>query len=202
MADTLVEAKTTVLSPTAVRWTREDCEVFERTGLLKSRYELVEGVINRFGQNYAHGNMVRMLVAWLFAAFGEDYVFSQTPIDFRPEDNPTSKPEPDAILLACPANELTANPIPSDIRLLIEAADTTAANDLTTKAGLYARAGIAEYWVVVLPERSVYVHRQPEDGAYTLVTKHLETEQVATLAGSDRPVLISQLLPPDTAGQL
>ena len=178
MADVL-RPDTTVLSPTAVRWTREDCDNFERAGILTYRYELVEGVINRLGQNYTHANMVRLLIAWLFSAFGEDFVFSQTSIDVLLEDNPTCNPEPDGIVLSRPAVELRANPVPADIRLLVEAADTTIAYDLSVKAGLYARAGIVEYWVVALFERKLYVHRQPSDGAYQAISVYGENDQVA-----------------------
>jgi hypothetical protein len=39
-------------------------------------------------------------------------------------------------------------PRPGDLRLAVEISDTTLGFDLTTKAELYARAGIVEYWVV------------------------------------------------------
>jgi len=187
---------TMVLSPTAVRWTREDCSTFDRTGILPYRYELVEGVINKLGQNYTHANMVRLLIAWLFSTFGEEFIFTQTSIDVRPEDNSTNKPEPDGIVLALPASELTANPRPYEIRLLIEASDTTVAYDLTTKAALYARAEIVEYWVVALTERKLCVHRQPRNGVYQDVTTYSESDQVAPLAAPDRAVLVARLLPP------
>ena len=192
----LLTTDTPVLSPTAVRWTRDDCDVFERAGVLVYRYELVEGVINRLGQNYMHANMVRLLIAWLFSAFGEEFIFTQTSIDVWPEDNPTNKPEPDGIVLARPAAELTANPRPADIRLLVEAADTTVAYDLAVKAALYARAGIVEYWVVALTERTLVVHREPVNGVYQNVTAYSETSGVPPLAAPDRAVLVSHLLPP------
>jgi Uma2 family endonuclease len=195
MADLSTRPESCVISPTAVRWTREDCESFERAGVLTYRYELVEGVINRLGQNIAHANVVRLLIAWLFSAFTDTFVLVQTSIDVWPEDNPTSKPEPDAILLSVPAASLKHNPKPAEIRLLIEVADTTAAYDLSTKAGLYARAGVAEYWVVALPERKLYVHRQPQDGVYRDATAYAETDSVSSLAAPDKVVKVSQFLP-------
>ena len=76
------------ISPTAVRWTRDDCEALERAGVLGYRYELVQGVINRMEQNLGHSQMVRLIIAWLVVAFGTDFFFTQTTIDVRPEDNP------------------------------------------------------------------------------------------------------------------
>jgi Uma2 family endonuclease len=200
MADVSTHPDIPMISPTAVRWTRDDCDVFERAGVLKYRYELVDGVINRLGQNIGHANMIRLLIDWLYFAFGSKFFLTQASIDVRPEDNPTSKPEPDGIVLSRPAEELTANPTPADIRLLIEAADTTTAYDLTTKASLYARAGIVEYWVVSLPDRQLYVHRQPHTGAYQDVTAYAETASVAPLAAPDQFVQVAKLLPTPQLG--
>ncbi len=183
-------------SPMAIRWTRDDCAQLERAGVLPERYELVEGVINTMGQNIRHANMVRLLLAWLFRVFGEDFVLTQMSIDVRPEDNPTSEPQPDVIVVTQPANGYTRNPVPSDLRLVVEASDSTLEYDLSTKAGLYARAGIVEYWVVDLPKRQVHVHRDPADGAYRSITVFAETAVVAPLAAPLSAILVTQLLPP------
>jgi len=183
------------ISPTAVRWTRQDCVALEHAGVLAYRYELVEGVINRMGQNLAHANAIRLLIGWLVATIGIDFFFTQTTIDVSPEDNPTSAPEPDVVVLNSPASELTDIPVPADIRLLIEASDSTLSYDLTTKSALYARAGIAEYWVVSLPERKLYVHRLPKDGIYSEVRAHKEKEQVFALGSPGMVLRVSTLFP-------
>lgn len=184
------------ISPTAVRWTRQDCANLERAGFLTYRYELVEGVINRMGQNLAHANTIRLLIRWLVAAIGIDFFFTQATIDVRPEDNPTNAPEPDGVVLNRPAGDLTTIPVPADIRLLIEAADSTLNYDLTIKAGLYARARIPEYWVVSIQDRKMYVHRLPMDGVYTEVTAYGGNEQVAALGAPPMTLNVSELFPP------
>lgn len=186
------------MSPTAVRWTREDCAALDRAGVLNYRYELVEGVINRMGQNLGHANIVRLLIGWLVVAFGIDFFFTQTSIDVRTEDNPTNAPEPDGIVLHRPAGDLTGIPRPSDIRLIIEASDTTLAYDLSVKAALYARAGIAEYWVISLLERRLYVHRHPTRGAYQDIIAYQENELATPLDAPEKAVEVSALLPPPT----
>jgi Uma2 family endonuclease len=193
MADVQVRSE---LSPQAIHWTRKDCEALERAGVLNYRYELVEGVINRMGQNLGHAGMVQRLLAWLFSVFGSEFVLTQMTIDVRPEDNPTSEPEPDVIVLARRDVELLGNPTANDLRLCIEAADTTLSYDLTTKAGLYARAGIPEYWVLSLPERKLYVHRLPLEGVYKDVTACLEGETISPLAAPEAITQVSALLPP------
>ena len=197
MPDTLIanEKIANEKSPLEIRWTRQDCERLEESGFLTYRYELVEGAINKLGQNSGHANMVRLLVRWLVETFGWTHFFSQSSIDVRPEDNPTNRPEPDGILLARPADAFTSNPTPEDIRLLIEASVSTLRYDLTTKARLYALAGIVEYWVVSLTDRTLAVHRDPWEGLYRDVRTYRENERVAALAGPDKPVIVSQLLP-------
>ena len=43
-------------------------------------------------------------------------------------------------------------------------------------AGLYAEAGVAEYWIVLGAERQVEVYRQPEDGRYQQKQGYSEAE--------------------------
>jgi Uma2 family endonuclease len=194
MADTLIPIEK---SPLEIRWTRRDCDKIEAAGILNYRYELVEGAINKLGQNSGHGNMVRLLILWLIQTFGGEHFFSQMSIDVRPADNPTNRPEPDAILLSRPAETFSSSsiPKPEDIRLLIEASDNTVRYDLTTKARLYARAGVVEYWVVSLPDRALTVHRDPQQGMYQDVQTYQENEQVTPLAAPDKPLVVAQLLP-------
>jgi hypothetical protein len=195
MADVLIQQHSSALSPHAVRWTREDCTKLEQVGALNYPYELVDGVINQLGQNIRHAGIVRRLIAWLFLVFGEEFVLTQTSIDVRPEENPTNAPQPDAIVLTCSDDSLIQNPTPADLRLVVEAADTTLAYDLSVKAGLYARAQIVEYWVIDLGERRLYVHRQPADGIYRDIMAFGENESVSSLAAPNAAVEVSKLLP-------
>ncbi len=63
-------------------------------------------------------------------------VAPETAIDLRREDNPTSEPEPDLVVLKRPIDELGQRPQPADILMLVEIADTTLAFDLSVKANL------------------------------------------------------------------
>lgn len=197
MADTLLPPES---SPLSVRWTRDDCARLEQAGVLSGRYELVEGSINRMGQNMRHANVVRLCWRTLFGLFGDEFVVSQTSIDVRPEDNPTNEPMPDVIVLTRSADQFDNYPKPEEIRLLVEVSDTTLRYDLSTKAGLYARAGIKEYWVVSVQDRNVTVLRDPRDGHYQDVKTLAESEALAPLATPDSPILISQLFPAVTTG--
>ena len=65
---------------------------------------------------------------------------------------------------------------------MLEVSDSSLAFDLTTKAALYARAGIPEYWVLDVAGRRLIVHRQPANGKYGSVVAYDNTESVAPLA--------------------
>ena len=190
MADILIPGE---LSPHVIYWTREDCKRFEEAGALDYQYELIEGMINKMGQNMPHANVVRLLIKNLFATFGDEFVVTQASINVSPEDNPTNEPIPDAIVLTRPAGDFISYPKPSEIRLLVEVSDTTLRFDMTTKAALYARAGIVEYWVVNVNAREVTVFRSPENGSYVDIPSYRGDQEVTSLSAGENPVLVSSL---------
>ena len=151
--------------------------------------ELIEGeLINKMGKKRPHVHAASLLLGWLMQVFGGRFVNSAAPIDVAPEDNPTNEPQPDIIVLKRTfTGFLTAVPSPRDLELVIEVADTSLAFDLTTKAALYARAGVPEYWVLDLRGRRLVVHRDPREGSYRSIEAYSETESVAPLAAPDAP---------------
>jgi Uma2 family endonuclease len=184
--------------PPRKRWTRAECAAFEATGLWNQQHlELVEGeLINKTGKNRQHTNTLALVLEWMIQVFGGKYVNTETSIDVAPEDNPTSEPEPDIIVLARPTFEITeANPQPGEIRLVIEISDSTVGFDLTTKAGLYARAGISDYWVFDIPARRLIVHRDPRNGLYTSVAAYRPEEVVAPLAAPGHEFRVRDAFP-------
>jgi Uma2 family endonuclease len=150
------------------------------------RHELVDGVlISKLGKKRPHVNALVAVQAWLVRTCGEQFVNPAAPIDVAPENNPTNEPEPDLVVLARPSREFRdVNPRPADLHLVVEISDSTLGFDLTTKAELYARAGIAEYWVVDVAARRLIVHRDPREGLYGSVRAYSEEESVTPLAVS------------------
>ena len=76
---------------------------------------------------------------------------------------------------------------------MTEVSDTSLEFDLQLKARLYARAGIAEYWVVDLNGRRVVIHRRPEGGRYLDVVGYSEDETVATLGAPEVLIRVGDL---------
>ena len=72
-----------------------------------------------------------------------------------------SEPEPDlAVVRGTARDYLSRHPGPGDIGLVIEVSDTTLDRD-HFKRRLYARAAIANYWIINLVEAIVEVYSEP-----------------------------------------
>lgn len=74
--------------------------------------------------------------------------------------------------------------------------------DRSLKAGLYAQAGIAEYWIVNIPDRLLEVYRQPAVMAghpfghhYRYIVGYTESEFVTPLFAPTASVPVADLLP-------
>lgn len=89
---------------------------------------------------------------------GRFFVSVQNPVRLGERD----EPEPDVSLLRTrPGPGATEPPGPEDVLLVIEVSDTTLSYDRNVKLALYARAGVAEAWIVDLAGRRVEVHSDP-----------------------------------------
>jgi Uma2 family endonuclease len=84
-------------------------------------------------------------------------------------------------------------PQPEELSLIVEVSDTTLRFDLRTKAAVYARAGIADYWVADMNGRRLIVHRQPVQGRYASVVFYDVDESVAPLAAPEHAVAVGSL---------
>jgi Uma2 family endonuclease len=77
-----------------------------------------------------------------------------------------SEPEPDfTVARGDKRTYLTRHPGPADVGLVVEVADTSLQRDRDDKARIYARAGIATYWIVNLIDRQVEVRTGPASAA-------------------------------------
>jgi len=187
-------------NPPRKRWTRAECDRLEALGVFdQQRVELIEGeLIVKMSKNRPHVNTAALLTAWLIQIFGGLRVNAEAPIDVAPQDNPTNEPVPDLIVLTreyTASGFRSARPQPRDLDLVVEIADTSLAFDLSVKAALYARAGIADYWVFDLSGRRVIVHRDPQGDRYTSVTAYGEQESLAPLAAPDSTFQIRPVFP-------
>lgn len=183
--------------PPRKRWTRAEYERLCDATLNQERLELVNGeLISKMGKKRPHVVALVLLQSWLTKAFGDRFVNPEAPIDVAPEDNRSSEPEPDIIVLKRDMAEfLRSNPGPADLRLVAEISDTTLGYDLTAKAELYARARILEYWVVDVQGSRIIVHREPDGRRYGAVTAYSENECVAPLSAPESQLRVRDVIP-------
>jgi Uma2 family endonuclease len=83
---------------------------------------------------------------------------------------------------------------------VVEVADSSLRKDRVRKAALYARAGIADYWIVNLNDRVLEVYREPARSAagrwkYRSVSLLRARASVSPLAAPGRRVAVAALLP-------
>jgi Uma2 family endonuclease len=177
------------------RWTRTEVQNLIAVGQLpESGYELIEGdIVVKMGKKRPHVFVTMRMLEWLVSVFGFDHVQSQDPIAL----SEFSEPEPDVCVLLHPQREYLSSGTPDagNARLVVEVSDTTLDFDTTVKAGLYARAAVADYWVVDIAGRRVIVHREPVDGQYQSVLAYTEDELVAPLAAPVSSLRVGDLLP-------
>lgn len=73
-----------------------------------------------------------------------------------------SQPEPDfAIVRGSARTYLSRHPVPADVGLVIEVANSSLLRDQRDKTRIYARGGICCYWIVNLADRRIEVFTQP-----------------------------------------
>ncbi len=184
------------LNPPRKRWTRAECLLLQSAGILDYEHlELIEGeLIDKMGKLRPHVVTVAKLVTLLSGIFGHDRVNYEAPIDVAPADNPINEPEPDIIVFrgAGGAYEYST-PQGAELALVIEVSDTTLRFDLTVKAALYARAGVAEYWVADIKGRRLIVHREPAPSGYGSIVSYAESESVSPQASPQSELLIADI---------
>jgi Uma2 family endonuclease len=106
-----------------------------------------------------------------------------------------SEPQPDlALLKPRPDFYAQANPVPADVLLLIEVAETSADMDREAKLPLYARSGVFEVWLVDLSAERVEVHRKPAPHGYQERRTVARGQHLAPQALSDLVLSVDAVL--------
>jgi len=192
MADADIRTKT---------WTRVEYDRLVEAEILgpEDRVELLGGVmIFKEPQYSPHATAISLIHRVLSAALGTGwYVRVQMPVALD-ED---SEPEPDvSVVPGDPRDYRDSHP--ERPVLIVEAALSRLRFDREHKGSLYARARIADYWIVNIPDRRLEVYRDPAPDAaapfawrYGRVVTLGPDERVAPLAVPAASVVVADLLP-------
>ena len=175
------------------KWTRCEIEELISLGWSAKRYELIDGELidKKIGRNLPHLLARRWIEQWLVAIFGFLRVQSEGPILMPGRDNERNEPEPDLVVLRAPLHELGRKAQPDDVLLVIGVVASSLRMDVSTKADLYARAEIPDYWVLDVDSRRMIVHREPQDGKYASVLAYTVEESISPLAAPESAFRVS-----------
>ena len=144
--------------PVTRRWTRKEYDYVVALGILQQRdpVELIGGQMLFTEPRSSHAAVVRRTAEALRAVFGRGVLRVQEPVPLDDD----SEPEPDVAIVPGPRNDdYEARPVRP--ALIVEVADAGLAFDRAYKGSVYARAGVADYWIVDVRRRLVEIHREP-----------------------------------------
>jgi len=163
------------------------------------RLELLDGaLVVREPQGSSHAAIAGQIAQVLTATFGSAWhARLHSPLALDAE----SEPEPDiSVVAGAPRDYLGRHP--STAALVVEVADSSLGLDRRVKAGLYARVGLLDYWIVNLVEGVVEIYRDPSpmsdapgSWGYRSVVVHRPPAAVTPLAVPDRRIRVVDLLP-------
>ncbi len=178
-------------------WTVEDYNRMIDAGILQpeDRVELIEGqIVEMAAKGTAHEATITRTARVRRNSLGDQVLIrTEAPIQL---DN-RSEPEPDVAAVRVDSLDYADHhPTPEEIYLVIEVADTTLAKDCGTKATAYARAGIADYWVLDINDRQLHVFRDPSQTGYQRNVVLAEDATVAPLSFPSFSLAVNQMLPP------
>jgi Uma2 family endonuclease len=107
-----------------------------------------------------------------------------------------SQPEPDVVLLRRRDEGYRAgHPAPGDVLLVVEVALSSLRHDRGRKLRAYARAGIAEVWIVDLAQCRVEVYAAPRAGSYAVTRIASQGDAIAPRAFPDDAIPVASFVP-------
>jgi Uma2 family endonuclease len=161
--------------------------------------ELLDGLLLvKEPQHSPHRTAVLLVAKALERAFGEGwFVQTQSPIIL----DDRSEPEPDVCVVQGSPRDYAAEH-PTRPALIVEVAQSGLALARGRKATAYARAGIADYWILNLGDRVLEVHREPtrpgparRSWGYLAIDTLGAGATVTPLAAPEATIRVADLLP-------
>jgi Uma2 family endonuclease len=185
---------------TVRRWSRTEYETLVDAGFFHGEpVELLGGqLIVAEPRGTYHVTVVGLVDDALRALLPPGWIVrSQAPLSLDDE----SAPEPDiAVVPGTRADYLNGHPTAPPF--VLEVADTSVGFDRRVKGSVYARAGVQDYWIVNVTERTVEVYRDPQPDpaaawgwSYRSVQTLRATDTITPLALPATPIALSAFFP-------
>jgi len=183
-------------APRRWKWTGDDLIRMGSLGVFppEARIELMDGeIIEIMPPNPPHSALVGLIRAWL------ETVFSR-PVFHARQENPIRlsahfQPQPDIAIVRGREQDYPERfPLPVEVLLVVEVAETSIDYNRGQKLSAYAEAGIPEYWIVNLPDGQIEVYREPSGPEYLSRRIHKTHESVSPLAAPEASASVAALL--------
>ena len=163
------------------------------------RVELIEGqVIDMAAMKSSHAVAVDLADGALKLVFGPGYYIRQQK-PFVISD--ISEPEPDIAVIKGDIRDFT-DAHPTAAELIVEVVDSSLRYDRAVKGSLYAKARIAEYWIVNLVDKQLEIYSEPRPDvdadygfSYSMSNIFKSGQQVTPRRVSDKAVAVADMLP-------
>jgi len=167
-------------------FTVDDISRMIEAGILgeDERFELVEGeIVMMAAKGVAHERIKSALIVAIARALPDQFALG---VEATLRLTNTIMLEPD---IAVFPKELFSRSVsgfaqldPGEARLVIEVAVSSLAYDRGLKARLYARHGVAEFWVIDAEKRVTWVHTGASGEAWSLIVERGPADTLATPA--------------------
>jgi len=189
-------------TPPLHRWSYEEWDQMVESGVLaRKRVELIDGeIVEMAPQSEPHSISILGTASRLRRIFPEPDFWIRVQMPLRL--GRASDPEPDLAVVDGPLDAYINSGHPPDALLVVEVSDDSLRYDRNTKASLYASAGIADYWIINLPQRQCEVHRKPvRDSKTKFGWRYDEIEilkpgdSVTPLAAKRKSIKVADILP-------
>jgi Uma2 family endonuclease len=178
-------------TPTRTRITTNRYQMMVAAGVLTKydRVELIEGdMLDMAPIGTKHSAITsRLHELFVLAVSRSATVVSGGPVNL----GEFSEPQPDLMLLKRRADFYSGKtPESADVLLLIEVSDSSLSFDQGVKLGLYARYGVAEYWVVDVEGKRVVTYGDPSAKGYVRKVEFTVADVVAPQAFPDLRIVV------------
>ena len=182
--------------PAPRRFTVDEYYRLQEIGILSEddHIELIEGeILIMAPKGIKHSASSTRANRWFIRKLGNRAIVrNEQPIHLDDD----SEPEPDLVVAAPVEDEYDYHhPIPAEVLLVIEVANSSLAFDRAEKNRLYARAGIIQYCILNLRDRTIEDYRHPGRRGYRSKEIYTEKQRFNLVAFPDIKVRVAELLP-------